>query len=158
VRRLHVAGACQKALAGLRANAIEFEFEFESYRAGNYKAKLATMTDAQAFAALAADDKLIKRPLALGGGIRADRLRGSGVARSAALTDAAGWTSVPGGDATVTQALATPPSPRTPAHPAGNVSYGVTVSTTPLSSAPLVGPLSCGTMKVHDPATPAAST
>ena len=86
---------CKKALAWLRANAIEaelidivkqppsravlervarladvptkklFNVSGESYRAGNYKDKLATMTDAQAFAALAADGKLIKRPLAI---------------------------------------------------------------------------------------------
>jgi arsenate reductase len=37
-----------------------------SYREGNYKAKLATMTDGEAFAALAADGKLIKRPIYLG--------------------------------------------------------------------------------------------
>ena len=90
---------CKKALAWLRANAIEFEaidivkqppparalqqaaklsgvptrklfnVAGESYRAGNYKAKLATMTDAQAYAALAADGKLIKRPLAIGDGV-----------------------------------------------------------------------------------------
>lgn len=87
---------CKKALAWLRANdiAVEqvnivqqppsadvlkraaklanvptkklFNVAGESYRAGNYKEKLATMTDAQAFAALAADGKLIKRPLAIG--------------------------------------------------------------------------------------------
>lgn len=90
---------CKKALAWLSANAIDFEaidivkqppasaaleraaklagvptkklfnVAGESYRAGHYKDKLATMTDAQAFAALAADGKLIKRPLALGKGI-----------------------------------------------------------------------------------------
>jgi len=90
---------CKKALAWLRANAIEFEpidivrtpppaaeleraarlagppirklvnVSGESYRAGNDKAKLVTMTDAQANAALAADGKLIKRPLALGDGV-----------------------------------------------------------------------------------------
>lgn len=90
---------CRKALAWLRANAIAFEpidivhappsaavleraaelagaplkklfnVAGESYRAGNYKAKLPTMTDAQAFAALAADGKLIKRPLAIGDGV-----------------------------------------------------------------------------------------
>jgi arsenate reductase len=90
---------CKKALAWLRANAIEFEpidivkqppsgavleraaklagvatkklfnVAGESYRAGNYKARLPGMTDAQAFAALAADGKLIKRPLAIGGGV-----------------------------------------------------------------------------------------
>jgi arsenate reductase (glutaredoxin) len=94
----HYAGCstCKKALAWLRANAIEFEaidivsrpptaevleraarlanvptkklfnVAGESYRAGNYKARLATMTDAEAYAALAADGKLIKRPLAIG--------------------------------------------------------------------------------------------
>lgn len=46
-----------------------FNVSGESYRAGNYKAKLATMSDAQVFAALAADGKLIKRPLALGDGV-----------------------------------------------------------------------------------------
>jgi len=40
-----------------------FNVSGQSYRAGNYKAKLATMSDAEAFAALAADGKLIKRPL-----------------------------------------------------------------------------------------------
>jgi len=90
---------CKKALAWLRANAIDFEpidivarppaagviaraaqlagvptkklfnVAGESYRAGNYKDKLATMTDAEAHAALAADGKLIKRPLAVGPGI-----------------------------------------------------------------------------------------
>jgi arsenate reductase len=42
-----------------------FNVAGESYRAGDYKTKLATMTDAQAYAALAADGKLIKRPLAI---------------------------------------------------------------------------------------------
>jgi len=90
---------CKKALAWLRAHAIEFEpidivkqppsgaaleraaklagvptkklfnVAGESYRAGRYKDKLATMTDAQAYAALAADGKLIKRPLAIGPGV-----------------------------------------------------------------------------------------
>jgi len=90
---------CKKALAWLRANAIDFEpidivtqpppaaaleraarlagvptrklfnVAGESYRAGNYKARLATMTDAQAYAALATDGKLIKRPLAIGPGV-----------------------------------------------------------------------------------------
>ena len=46
-----------------------FNVSGESYRAGNFKAKLATMTDAQAFAALAADGKLIKRPLLIGGDV-----------------------------------------------------------------------------------------
>jgi len=90
---------CKRALAWLRANAIEFEpidnvkqppgaaqhqraaelagvptkklfnVAGASYRAGDYKTKLATMTDAQAYAALAADGKLIKRPLAIGDGV-----------------------------------------------------------------------------------------
>ena len=84
---------CKKALAWLRAQGIAFDaidivqqppskavleraaklagaplkklfnVAGESYRAGDFKTKLATMTDAQAFAALAADGKLIKRPL-----------------------------------------------------------------------------------------------
>ena len=37
-----------------------------SYRDGDFKTKLPAMTGAQAFAALAADGKLIKRPLAIG--------------------------------------------------------------------------------------------
>jgi arsenate reductase len=44
-----------------------FNVAGESYRAGDFKTKLPTMTDAQAFAALAADGKLIKRPLAVDG-------------------------------------------------------------------------------------------
>jgi len=90
---------CKQALAWLRAHAIEFEpidivkqppsaaalqraakqagvptrklfnVAGESYRAGNYKDKLPAMTDAQAYAALAADGKLIKRPLAIGDGV-----------------------------------------------------------------------------------------
>jgi arsenate reductase len=43
-----------------------FNVAGESYRAGNFKEKLATMSDADAFAALAADGKLIKRPLVVG--------------------------------------------------------------------------------------------
>jgi arsenate reductase len=90
---------CKKALAWLRAQGVEaklvdivqqppsaaqlaraakvagvptkklFNVAGESYRAGNFKEKLATLTDAQAFAALAADGKLIKRPLAIGDGL-----------------------------------------------------------------------------------------
>ena len=40
-----------------------FNTSGESYRSGNWKAKLAKLTDAEALAALAADGKLIKRPL-----------------------------------------------------------------------------------------------
>lgn len=54
-------------LAGVPVKKL-FNVSGESYRAGNFKAKLETMTDAQAFAALAADGKLIKRPLAVGDG------------------------------------------------------------------------------------------
>lgn len=43
-----------------------FNVAGESYRAGDFKTRLATMTDAQALAALAADGKLIKRPLVVG--------------------------------------------------------------------------------------------
>jgi arsenate reductase len=90
---------CKKALGWLRANQIEhelvdivnqpparaaieraarlagvptrklFNVAGESYRAGNFKDKLPGMTDAQAYAALAADGKLIKRPLAIGDGV-----------------------------------------------------------------------------------------
>jgi arsenate reductase (glutaredoxin) len=40
-----------------------FNTSGESYRAGQYRDKLPTMSDAQALAALAADGKLIKRPI-----------------------------------------------------------------------------------------------
>jgi arsenate reductase len=40
-----------------------FNTSGESYRAGNFKAKLATMSSKQAFEALAADGKLVKRPI-----------------------------------------------------------------------------------------------
>src|SRR5688572_6766285 len=40
-----------------------FNTSGESYRAGNFKAKLATMSEAEALAALAKDGKLIKRPI-----------------------------------------------------------------------------------------------
>lgn len=39
-----------------------------SYREGDFKSRLPTMSDDEAFAALAADGKLIKRPLLLGDG------------------------------------------------------------------------------------------
>lgn len=42
-----------------------FNISGVSYREGDFKTKLETMTDSQALAALAADGKLIKRPLAL---------------------------------------------------------------------------------------------
>jgi arsenate reductase len=90
---------CKKALAWLKANKIAFtsidivkeppaKAQLEavqklagvpvkkmfniaggSYRDGDFKTKLPAMTDAQAFAALAKDGKLIKRPLAIGDGI-----------------------------------------------------------------------------------------
>jgi arsenate reductase (glutaredoxin) len=40
-----------------------FNTSGESYRNGNWKAKLAQLSDADALAALAADGKLIKRPI-----------------------------------------------------------------------------------------------
>ena len=46
-----------------------FNTSGESYRSGGFKDKLPTMSDAQALAALAADGKLIKRPLAVGDGV-----------------------------------------------------------------------------------------
>jgi arsenate reductase len=46
-----------------------FNTSGESYRAGKFGDKLATMSDADAFAALANDGKLIKRPLLIGDGV-----------------------------------------------------------------------------------------
>ncbi|HVV85885.1 MAG TPA: Spx/MgsR family RNA polymerase-binding regulatory protein [Kofleriaceae bacterium] len=43
-----------------------FNTSGESYRSGGFKAKLDTMSDAAALAALAADGKLIRRPLVVG--------------------------------------------------------------------------------------------
>lgn len=40
-----------------------FNTSGESYRAGNWKARLAALSDAEAMTALAADGKLIKRPI-----------------------------------------------------------------------------------------------
>lgn len=40
----------------------------QSYRNGGFKDRIATMTEAQMFAALAADGKLIKRPIVEAGG------------------------------------------------------------------------------------------
>ncbi|MCA9677301.1 MAG: Spx/MgsR family RNA polymerase-binding regulatory protein [Kofleriaceae bacterium] len=42
-----------------------FNTSGESYRHGNFKERLATMSEAEALAALTADGKLIKRPLAV---------------------------------------------------------------------------------------------
>lgn len=44
-----------------------FNTSGQSYRNGGFKQKLETMSDDQAFASLAADGKLIKRPLVLAG-------------------------------------------------------------------------------------------
>ena len=46
-----------------------FNVSGESYRGGGWKDRLATTSDADAIAALAADGKLIKRPLAVGDGV-----------------------------------------------------------------------------------------
>jgi arsenate reductase (glutaredoxin) len=43
-----------------------FNTSGQSYRAGNYKRRLETMTDAEALTALSQDGKLIKRPLVFG--------------------------------------------------------------------------------------------
>ena len=51
-------------LAGVPVKKL-FNIAGGSYRDGDFKTKLPTMTDAQAFAALAKDGKLIKRPLAV---------------------------------------------------------------------------------------------
>jgi arsenate reductase len=45
-----------------------FNTSGQSYRQGGFKDKLKTMTDDQAIAALAADGKLIKRPIVIGDG------------------------------------------------------------------------------------------
>lgn len=46
-----------------------FNVSGESYRNGGWKDRLATTSDAAAFAALAADGKLIKRPIVVGDGV-----------------------------------------------------------------------------------------
>ena len=46
-----------------------FNTSGQSYRQGGFKDKLATMSDAEAVAALADDGKLIKRPLVVGEGV-----------------------------------------------------------------------------------------
>ncbi len=53
-----------RRLAGVPLKKL-FNVAGQSYRDGDFKTKLATMTDAQAFDALARDGKLIKRPLAI---------------------------------------------------------------------------------------------
>jgi arsenate reductase (glutaredoxin) len=52
-------------LAGVQVKKL-FNLAGGSYRDGDFKTKLPAMTDAQAFAALAKDGKLIKRPLVVG--------------------------------------------------------------------------------------------
>jgi len=52
-------------LAGVELRKL-FNTSGQSYRGGDWKAKLATISKAEALAALAADGKLIKRPLVLG--------------------------------------------------------------------------------------------
>ena len=54
-------------LAGVPVSKM-FNTSGQSYRDGGFKAKLAKMSDDQAFDALANDGKLIKRPLVLGAG------------------------------------------------------------------------------------------
>ena len=83
-------GTCRKALKFLEATGLEFKMKDivesppskatirkayklfntsgQSYRNGGFKEKLKTMSDDQALSALAADGKLIKRPLVLGDG------------------------------------------------------------------------------------------
>lgn len=57
-----------KAFAGVPIKQL-FNVSGESYRNGGWKDKLPTLTDAQAYAALAKDGKLIKRPLVIGDGV-----------------------------------------------------------------------------------------
>jgi arsenate reductase len=52
-------------LAGVELRKL-FNVSGQSYRGGGWKDKLATISKAEALAALAADGKLIKRPLVLG--------------------------------------------------------------------------------------------
>ena len=54
-------------LSGLPLSKL-FNTSGQSYRNGGFKEKLKTMSDEQAFVALAADGKLIKRPLLIGDG------------------------------------------------------------------------------------------
>jgi arsenate reductase len=54
-------------LAGVPVKKL-FNTSGQSYRDGRFGERLATMTDAQAFEALARDGKLIKRPLVVGKG------------------------------------------------------------------------------------------
>ncbi|MEZ4368961.1 MAG: Spx/MgsR family RNA polymerase-binding regulatory protein [Kofleriaceae bacterium] len=54
-----------QALAAVPTRKL-FNVSGERYREGGWKAKLPTLTDAAAHAALAADGKLIKRPILLG--------------------------------------------------------------------------------------------
>ncbi|MGB5811894.1 MAG: arsenate reductase family protein [Polyangiales bacterium] len=56
-----------QATAGLPIRKL-FNTSGVSYREGGYKDKLPTMSDDEAFRALAADGKLIKRPLVIGDG------------------------------------------------------------------------------------------
>ena len=54
-----------KQLAGVELRKL-FNTSGQSYKAGNWKDKIATTSEADALAALAADGKLIKRPLLIG--------------------------------------------------------------------------------------------
>jgi arsenate reductase len=60
--------AAAQKLAGVPIKKM-FNIAGGSYRDGDFKTKLPTMTDAQALEALAKDGKLIKRPLAVGDGV-----------------------------------------------------------------------------------------
>ena len=72
-KRVHIAESPpSKALlkraidSGLPLKAL-FNTSGESYRAGGFKEKLESMTQAEALAALAADGKLVKRPFVIAG-------------------------------------------------------------------------------------------
>jgi len=64
--------ALSKLKAALKQSGLPvaklFNTSGQSYRAGNFKAKLESMSDQEALSALASDGKLIKRPLILGDG------------------------------------------------------------------------------------------
>ena len=57
-----------RKLAEVSVNRL-FNTSGKSYRDGGFKDKLKSMTEEEAFAALAADGKLIKRPLVVGDGL-----------------------------------------------------------------------------------------
>jgi arsenate reductase len=75
IEKIHIVDAPPAAAqieAAWRASGEKIEAFFntsgESYRAGDFKSRLPAMSDAEKIAALAADGKLIRRPLVLDAG------------------------------------------------------------------------------------------